>query len=144
MLIHRLEGKIGVTGERSKGALADLFKRIEMRIEWEDALWVHRYRLLPRITGMVERSFGNSWRLGPNGLGALVSLAWNRGVRFGDQGESVAAMRQIAHEMNSGNFAVIPQLIASMKDLWPANDRQAQTRQAEAALFEEGLSEILH
>ncbi|GAA2857979.1 hypothetical protein GGQ99_002353 [Aminobacter niigataensis] len=143
MWIHRLEGKIGVTGHRAEAALVDLNKRIFMEISWQDAIWVHRFRVLPRLVGMVERSLGNSWRLGSDCLGSLVSLAWHRGVTFADPHDRHADMRSIGRQMSNGNFEAIPDEIAAMAKTWADDHPQAALRKEEAKLFTRGLCKIL-
>jgi len=142
MVIHRLEGMIGITGERADAALAKLRRRISIVIDWEDAIWVHRYRVTPRIVGMIERSFGNSWRLGPDCLGALASLCWSRGVSFHDEFNGASKMRTIAIHLNRAEFDAVPSVLREMAADLPDGHEQTFRRTAEADLFQRGLSFI--
>lgn len=142
MVIHRLEGMIGITGERAASTLANMERRISIAIGWDDAIWVHRHRVVPRLVGMVERSFGNSWRLGGDALGALASLVWSKGVSFHDEGDQAMEMRQIANHMNRAEFDAVPEVLRAMASAYPDGNDQAHRRRAEAELFQRGLSAI--
>lgn len=144
MWIHRLEGKIGIRGPAAVDAIDEMNRRVMMDITMEDSIWVFRWKTLPRHIGVTEAAFGNSWRLGPDCLGALVSLVWRRGARFMQGGNEFSEMAAIADAMHEGAFARVPDLLNVMARHYPAGSPSAQRCRDEAELFADGLPSNLH
>lgn len=97
---------------------------------------------IPRWTDRVTQAFENCGKLHPHSLGALVSLAFNRGLSMTDtQPGNRREMREIHDAMAACDFASIPASIRSMKRLWVGKglDGLLTRRDAEAALFQLGL-----
>jgi hypothetical protein len=138
-MITALESALGVTGTRASAVAQRL--RIEVDVPWQAASAVHRDKVLPRWVGVVERALANTSTIGPDCLGALVSLTYNRGASFGRAGERYREMRNIHSHMEGNQYAKIPAEFRSMKRLWPNMTGLQKRREREARLFEKGLSE---
>jgi hypothetical protein len=136
-MIKALERAIGVTGQPAAAVAQQLREKVD--VPWTAASSVHRNKVLPRWVGLVESRLANSDKIGPDCLGALVSLTYNRGASYGNSGDRYREMRNIASHMSSKNFAKIPAELRSMKRLWPNLTGLQKRREREARLFEKGL-----
>lgn len=119
-------------------------KRLQAKVDvpWASAIDVHREKVLPRWVGLVERSLPNTGAIGPDCLGALVSLTYNRGASFGKAGARYREMRNIKAHMAAKAFGDIPDEFRSMKRLWPDMTGLQKRREREARLFERGLAAL--
>lgn len=106
------------------------------------AISVHANRVIPRWVALVEKSLPNIGDIGPDCLGALVSLTYNRGASFSKPGDRYREMRDIKDHMTAREFAQIPDDIRSMKRLWPDVPGLQNRREREAQLFENGLASL--
>ena len=99
---------------------------------------------IPRWTARVTDAFENCDQLSGDSLGALVSLAFNRGLSMTDTQPpgNRQEMRDIRDAMAAKTFASIPNSIRSMKRLWVGKglDGLLIRRDAEADLFQKGLT----
>ena len=93
---------------------------------------MHRDKVLPRWVGVVERALPNTDKIGPDCLGALVSLTYNRGASFGKDGERFREMRNIRSHLQGRQYARIPGELRSMKRLWPNLTGLQKRREREA------------
>lgn len=109
-------------------------------ITWDQAIAEFRNREVPKWIGRVSASLTNLDKLSSDSLGALVSLAYNRGCSFDLPGARYAEMRAIMALMASQNFAKIPAEFLSMQRLWPKGGDLWRRRAHEAALFGKGLA----
>ena len=126
-----------------KGAEAAAFVRTNGRsvtITWDQAMAQFRERVLPQWIAKVTAALPNTDKLSPDSLGALVSLAYNRGAAFDNPGPRDAEMREIKSLMGAENFSKIPAEFLSMRRLWPVNGDLWKRRMHEAALFQKGLA----
>lgn len=126
-----------------KGEEAAAFVRasgVSVTISWDQAIAEFRNREVPKWIGRVSASLANLDRLSPDCLGALVSLAYNRGCSFDLPGPRYAEMRAIRQSMASQQFAKIPAEFLSMQRLWPRGGDLWNRRAHEAALFQKGLA----
>jgi hypothetical protein len=139
-MIQKLEQAIGVHGAAAK-SLAEAL-RASVDIPWNDAITVHRDCVIPRWVTLVESRVPNTNLIGPDCLGALVSLAYNRGASFTAGGPRYAEMRSIREHMAARQFSSIPKDIRDMKRLWPDTPGLQSRREREAKLFERGLGKI--
>ena len=130
----------GVTGTPANSLANSLSGSID--IPWDVAIAVHRECVVPRWEAIVERALPNADRLSPDCFGALVSLTFNRGASFGKDGDRYREMRAIKAHIAAGEFSKIPAEIRAMKRLWEGKGLPGllKRRDAEAALFERGLS----
>ena len=128
----------GISGTRAKARLSEA--RSEIDIPWETAMEVFMERDVPEWTEKVIKALPNTDQLSEDSLGALVSLAYNRGPSFNLSGSRYAEMRDIKEHMANEEFDEIPDDIRDMKRLWPNVKGLLRRRDAEADLFEEGLS----
>ena len=110
-------------------------------ITWDQAIAEFRDREVPKWIDRVCAALTNLDKLSPDSLGALVSLAYNRGCSFDLPGPRYAEMRAIKALMASSDFAKIPAEFLSMQRLWPRGGDLWKRRAHEAALFQKGLSE---
>ncbi|MBI3435686.1 MAG: hypothetical protein HY056_11520 [Proteobacteria bacterium] len=139
-MIRALEAAIGVTGEAARPLAAALGASVD--VPWQAASAVHRRRVIPRWVSLVERSLGNTARIGADCLGALVSLTYNRGASFTKDGDRYREMRAIREHMAAKEFARIPGELRAMRRLWPEVPGLQARRNQEAKLFEDGLRAI--
>jgi GH24 family phage-related lysozyme (muramidase) len=139
-IVTALERALGVTGATANAVARRLQASID--VPWEAAIAVHRGKVLPRWVGLVERNLSNTALIGPDCLGALVSMTYNRGASFGKAGARYREMRNIKSHMASKEFTAIPDEFRSMKRLWPDMRGLQKRREREAELFEKGLAEL--
>lgn len=98
-MITALEAAIGVTGAPA-GPLAKMMTNVD--VPWAAAISVHRRKVLPRWVRLVEGALPNTGALTPDCLGALTSLAYNRGASFSTNGPRYSEMRNIKAHMTHG------------------------------------------
>jgi hypothetical protein len=125
-----------------KGEAAGAWVRahgVSVTITWDQAIAEFRNREVPKWIGRVSASLPNLDKLSADSLGALVSLAYNRGCSFDLPGPRYAEMRAIKALMASEQFAKIPAEFLSMRRLWPRGGDLWNRRGHEAALFQKGL-----
>lgn len=136
-MIAALGPAIGLTGAAAQNMARRLAGSVD--VPWAAAIGVHRRKVVPRWVGLVERSLPRTGEIGPDCLGALVSLTYNRGPSFNKRGDRYAEMRSIRNHMSTGNFRAVPGDIRAMKRLWPTVPGLQKRREREARLFERGL-----
>lgn len=136
-MITALTRACGVTGASAQALTKAL--RGSVNVPWEAAIANFENTVLPRWIRNVKSKLPNTDKLSPDCLGALVSLAYNRGPSFNNTGDRYREMRAIRALMASGNFAGIPAQFRSMKRLWPGSSGLQGRRDREAQLFERGL-----
>jgi uncharacterized protein (TIGR02594 family) len=136
-MIAALGPAVGVKGSAA-GPLARRL-RASVNVPYAAAISVFDGRDVPKWVAMVRRALPNTELLNPDCLGALVSLAYNRGASFSNQGGRYAEMRAIRTHMANKDFARIPAEFRSMKRLWPSMRGLLIRRENEAQLFEFGL-----
>ena len=132
--VARLANTAGVIGP----AALDLVPILaDITVPWDAALAVFITHDIPRFADITARAFPNCDLLSGDSFGALVSLVFNRGA--GMEGDRRLEMRYILAAMQDRDFAAIPAYIRDMKRLWPGMRGLRDRRDAEAALFEDGL-----
>lgn len=137
-MIAALSSACGITGAAAKPLAARL--RSQVDIPWAAALHVFENVDMPRWTATVRAKLPNTELLSPDCLGALVSLAYNRGPSFDRAGDRYREMRAIKAHMAAKIFRAIPDEFRSMRRLWPALKGLRDRREREARLFERGLA----
>lgn len=130
----------GLTGNAAQSRLGEL--RSQILVPWEAAISEFNEVEIPRWVGKVKQYLPNTELLPPDCLGALVSLAYNRGPSFNNSGDRYTEMRAIKAAMVAKRFSEIPAQFRSMKRLWntPSMRGLVSRREAEAKLFERGLA----
>lgn len=113
-------------------------------VPWEAAESVFLDHDVPKWIAIVRAHLSHTDELGPDCLGALVSLTFNRGPSFEKDGNRYREMRAIKACMSAGNFAAIPDELRSMRRIWPNKSERGLVlrREHEAELFERGLQSI--
>jgi uncharacterized protein (TIGR02594 family) len=139
-MIDALEAAIGVKGSAAAPLARQLGATVD--IPFQAAMSVFTGRDVPRWTKIVQSALPNCNLLNPDCLGALVSLAYNRGPSFSAAGSRYAEMRDIKAHMASRDFKLIPDDIRHMKRLWPTVPGLQTRREKEAQLFEQGLANM--
>ena len=135
--IDRLAAAAGKKGNEANAHIQQLS---DISIPWDTAFAV-LYSSLARWATVLER-VPNARDLSPHSYGALVSLVYNRGgAGFTNSNERFSEMRQIRALMEERQFASIPAQLRSMKRLWPDRPLLLERREAEAKLFEKGLTQ---
>lgn len=137
-MVEALADVSGITGSAAHSHAQAL--RHVVTVPWDAAMAVFSQRDMPKWEAKVAASLPNTEKLSPDSFGALVSLAYNRGASFQNQGDRYMEMRAIYHFMAIESFAQIPDDIRAMKRLWPAVKGLRDRRDHEAALFEKGLA----
>lgn len=135
--IDALRTAIGKTGAAAQQLAKSLAGQVD--VPWAAAISVHKAKVVPRWVGLVERSLANTAAIGPDCLGALVSLTYNRGASFTKAGDRYGEMRAIKAHMAARAFDRIPGELRSMKRIWPSVPGLQKRREREARLFEAGL-----
>lgn len=114
--------------------------RDAITVTWDQAATEFRNREVPKWLTRLEASLPNLDKLSPDSLGALLSLAYNRGCSFDLPGARYAEMRAIKALMNEQEFLKISAEFISMQRLWPKGGDLWNRRAHEAALFAKGLT----
>lgn len=139
VVVRRLVQCCGVLGQPAQGMAVALN---DVTVPWESARLVFRERTLPAVMAQVLAKVPNASELSPDSLGALVSLAYNRGASFTAQGDRYREMRAIADAGARRAWAEVPGQIRAMRRLWAGAglDGLLRRRDREAELFERGLA----
>ena len=114
-------------------------------VPWDVAIEQFDKAKFPAFIKELYRALDNLDRLHPHCQGALLSLVFNRGAQFATAGERYAEMRMIGELMRDGSSKslwTIPAQMRAMKRIWGDKSALAERREAEAKLFEAGLSEM--
>lgn len=136
-MIAALRTAVGVKGSPAKPLAHALGASV--LVSWAAANEVFRTRSIPPLVARVGRALQNCGLLSGDSLGALVSLAYNRGVSFDATDDRHREMRAIKSHMAEKQFGLIPAEFRSMKRLWPDTPGLVERREEEAQLFEQGL-----
>ena len=139
-MIAALQDKAGIHGA-SAAAVAQQLGAV-VTVPFAAAISVHRTAVLPRWVKKVQTALPNCNLISPDCLGALVSLAYNRGPSFSAAGARYAEMRDIKSHMANREFKLIPDDFRHMKRLWPNSPGLRDRREKEAVLFEQGLASM--
>lgn len=129
-------------GAKGAAAQALLGGLQAVTVPWTAANQVFRARSVPQMVASVVRALPRAAQLPADCLGALVSLAYNRGVSFGAAGDRYREMRAIRDDVAQGRLADVPDQIRSMRRLWigkPGMEGLLARREDEADLFQAGL-----
>jgi hypothetical protein len=137
-MVSAIEEAVGVKGSAARPLAATLSGSVD--IPWTVAIGVHGDAVIPRWVGVVEQALANCRIVGPDCLGALVSLTYDRGASYSKSGEQFKEMRAIKQYMAALEFSSVAAEIRAMKRLWPDNPGLQARRDREAKLFDEGLS----
>lgn len=138
-MIRALEPCVGVTGDRARALLSTVKSKVD--VPWSAAIAVFENVDIPRWSATVRRHLPNCELLALDSFGALVSLAYNRGPSFSNDGDRYTEMRNIKAHMAAKRFERIPAEFRAMKRLWPNQSERGLVarREHEAKLFERGL-----
>ena len=136
-MVERLQFASGAKGERARVLTQHL--KSQVTVPWDAAIDVFSNRDVPKYLSICEHTLPNFAKLSPDCKGAILSLVYNRGASFANDGDRYREMRAIKAHMESENFAAIPREFRSMKRLWPNVSGLVNRREHEALLFERGL-----
>lgn len=137
-MLAACQSVVGITGTRAHDAM--LRVRSQIDLPWSVALDVFLHSDMPNWIATVRKLLPNTELLPPDCLGAIVSLAYNRGASFNMAGDRYREMRAIKADMISKNFKDIPNQFRAMARLWPPSNGVHGRRFREASLFEKGLA----
>lgn len=141
-VIAQLAQACGVMGP----AASPLALRLQsVTVDYDRAEQVFLRRSVPEFVAKTERALPNTGVLSPDCLGALVSLAYNRGASFNAAGERFREMRAIRDHMADRAFHLVPGELRAMKRIWQGDPKMRGVvlrRESEALLFERGLAGI--
>lgn len=139
--VGTLKPACGKTGDAASQILPQV-KSVDVPFTAADA--VFKKTVMPRFIGRTLAALPPAAEnLTPDCLGALVSLAYNRGASFNAAGDRYQEMRAIRDAVQAGRLADIPAQIRGMKRLWAGKPEMAgllRRRDLEALLFEQGLA----
>jgi hypothetical protein len=138
-MIKALEPAVGVKGPDADHLAHEL--RAHVNVPWTAALSVHRSKVIPKWVELTEWALPNTGKLSADSLGALVSLAYNRGASFDSEGTRYQEMRAIKADMAAKKYQDVPKQIRNMNRLWPNVKGLRVRRDLEAQLFQDGLVE---
>jgi len=129
----------GIKAAAAKAKTKSVKSKVD--VSWDAAIAEFDGVEVPRWVGIVGKALPNTELLSADCLGALVSLAYNRGASFSKSGERYKEMRAIKAHMATKDFDRIPDEFRSMKRLWAGTsvDGLVGRREREAKLFERGL-----
>lgn len=128
----------GIVADRARWWVRN--NRGRVTISWDIANRQFREREAPKWIARVAAVLPNCDQISPDSLGALVSLAYNRGEHiFSLPGARYVEGRNIFRHMQDHMYAQIPNEISAMRRLWPDTPGLQIRRMAEAALFRSGL-----
>jgi hypothetical protein len=125
-----------------KGTAAQHFSKTNQNIivDYELGSRQLRERMLPYLIGDIFDTLQNKIaKLPPPCIGALCSLAYNRGVKFRAAGIRYKEMRNITLELANNNAAAVPRELLAMRHLWPKTSGLYARREVEAKMFQAGL-----
>ena len=137
--LSKLAGACGVMGQAASGLVPGL---AAVTVAYDPAERVFFAQSVPQFVAQTERALPNTNLLGPDCLGALVSLTYNRGPSFNAQGDRFIEMRAIRDHMAARQFDKVPGEFRRMTRLWKGDPNARGLllrREAEAVLFERGL-----
>lgn len=140
-----------VCGQRGAQARQASLALQDIAVPYDAAIATFRSTSMPSFTNQVLRALPNAADLHPDSLGALVSLAYNRGCSFNAPGDRYREMRDIAEAVHTRQWRQVPVALRAMKRLWQDSAGKPLPncagllirREQEAALFDDGLSEAL-
>jgi hypothetical protein len=135
----QLDRLVKVCGIRGVAASDLVDKFADIKVPWSAAIEQYSRLILPMTIGATEDALENTQALSADSFGALVSLVYNRGTTFREEGVRYSQMRAIREHMKKKQFQMIPAEIRTMKHLWPNAKGVILRREAEASLFENGL-----
>lgn len=135
--INKLKHVAGVSGNNAAGLVKTATVH-SIIVPWDAALGEFEGVEVPKWLKKVRAVYPNTENLPPDCLGALVSLAYNRGLAL--TGDRRREMKNIRDHLANKEFDKIPQEFRSMKRLW--NNGLVRRREEEAQLFEKGLAEL--
>ena len=128
-----LSGFCGVTGRAiSLSSIRDI------TIPWAFAVSVFNETTVPRFYRQLLAVYPEAEKLHPDAASALLSLVFNRGTAL--KGDRRVEMADIQSALKQGNLEEIPDLLRSMKRLWPETAGLRIRRDDEASLFEAAIA----
>lgn len=135
--IARLRSWLGKRGtSQAAQELADIV--VPFRSAWR----VFTVKTLPKYVDQTRGAFPSFNSLPDLCRAVLVSLVYNRGPRLDDSSgeDRRREMRQIRIALDRGDLAAVPELLQSMKRLWPGSRGLQDRRDREAGLWRQGLA----
>lgn len=137
-MISVMERCLGVRGQAAAALLSSVRNLIS--VPWDTACKVFLFDDIPQWVKRVCDAIPGADKLPPDCLGALVSLAYNRGASFNTSGARYTEMRNIKAHILAGSLRAVADDFRAMKRLWPEEQRGLQIRrESEAKLWESGL-----
>ncbi len=129
----QLRAALGIKGTAARDFLRDNPDLRDIEIPWEKALDVFQRITIPRFYLATLRTYPHALNLPAEARDALISLVFNRGTNL--TGDRRAEMHGILVALRDGRAHDVPDLILSMRRLWPDTKGLQKRREAEAALF---------
>lgn len=140
-MVSLMQRCAGVKGDAARQLVAS-GRFHDIVVPWDVAIEHFISVELPRWVAKVRAVFPNTAQLGPDCEGALVSIAFNRGLSL--SGPTRVEMLNIRNHLRDGLPELVPREIRSMKRLWinKGLDGLLERRETEAKLFEQGLAKL--
>ena len=137
-MILVMEKCLGVRGQAAAALLPSV--RNLVSVPWDTACKVFLYNDIPQWVKRVCDAIPGAGKLPPDCLGALVSLAYNRGASFNTSGARYTEMRNIKAHILAGSLRAVADDFRAMERLWPEQRGLQIRRESEAKLWEFGLN----
>ena len=138
-MIEVMVNCVGLTGADAQAKLPIV--KSSILVPWNNAIAVYEHVDIPDWTDKVCKSIPGAEKLPADCLGALTSLAYNRGASFNNAGDRYKEMRAIRSHIVAGELDQVSPEIRAMKRLWGSDQRGLLIRRdKEAALWDKGLA----
>ena len=131
--VEALSSFCGITGRA-----INLSSIRDITIPWAFAVSVFNETTVPRFYRQLLAVYPEAEKLPPDAAAALLSLVFNRGTAL--KGDRRVEMAEIQSALKQGNLEEIPDLLRSMKRLWPETAGLRIRRDDEASLFEAAIA----
>lgn len=128
---------LGLKGATARDWLHAKPEARAIEVTWNQALDVFTRITVPRFYVQTMRIYPQAENLPPPARDALISLVFNRGAALA--GDRRAEMLGIQNALRDGRLYDVPDLLRSMKRLWPNTLGLQKRRDAEAELFAKSL-----
>lgn len=125
-------------GKKGVEATIHLKDLRDIIVPWEAAVEVFNKHTVPKFYAQMLKTYPQAEFINPDAAAALLSLIFNRGGSL--SGERRTEMSDIKAALINKDYSAIPDLLRSMKRLWPTTAGLRNRRDAEANLFQEAYA----
>jgi hypothetical protein len=134
VMLAACQSCVGITGTAAHNKMLSVHNQIDL--PWSLAWDVFLHNDIPNWLATNDHLLPNMAKLSPNRRGILLSLSYNRGASYNNQGDRYREMRQIKADMANERFNDISAQLRSMARLWPVGNGVHSRRYREAAIWD--------